>query len=151
MRELLKSVLFIGLPLSLLGMLGMAAAVTAIDLPAGLLPILAALPLLLGAFCAALPAGRRLRRHGLRLGAACGAMLTAIWYLAACMLLHRLRLPLLCMLTLPAGMCGGVVGVNCAPIPLHRRQHLTNRAKKSLILKLELCRKPKNQKSPKNA
>lgn len=112
----MKYVCFCGIPISLTGMCAMAAICTAVDLPQGVFPYMAVLPLMTGGFFAAHPCGRALRRHGIFTGAVCALLLDLMWYLAARICTVSVGLPLFCLLlTLPFGMAGGVTGVNRPP------------------------------------
>ena len=137
MRDLIFAVLCSGIPASLLGMLGIAALLTAVDLPFPFHTAAAAAPLLSGCFLAAYRAGKRQRRGGLYCGFLAAFLLTALWYAAACLFCRRLYLPVLLLLSLPCGMCGGVCGVNTQlPVP-HRRPHAAKRLSGQLAISHE--------------
>ena len=77
---LLVSVLLIGVPVSAALFLLHAALFSAMDLPAQLLPALAHVPVLLGAYLAARFAAKRRRHGGLWCGAQCALLLALSWY-----------------------------------------------------------------------
>ena len=103
-----------------------AALMTAADLPPGTEPAAAMLPLLAGCFVSGEAAARRLRRRGLQAGACSALLLTGIWYAAACIVLHRLLLPFALLLTVPAGMLGGMTGAALNAPRIRRRTHLVS-------------------------
>lgn len=123
MRKVWRDIFLFGVPISLLGLLGTAALLTALELPLQWYPAASALPLLCGSFGAGCSAGRRLRHGGWRCGAEAAFLLTALWYAADCMLCGGLRSPMLLTAALPAGMFGGICGVNTKLPAPHRRMH----------------------------
>lgn len=149
MRLIVRNVLTWGITVSLLGMAAAAWLWTVMDFSERAAGVVGAVPLVLGAFSASVPTGRYLRHHGLAVGAVCGGLLTGIWYMAASIYCDTFRLPMLFFLTLPIGMAGGVVGVNCPPVPIRRRPHKPRIMARRLCLWLALLRKPpKYKKAP---
>lgn len=145
MRRILLACLFAGLPLSLSGMLGMAAALTVLELPMKLYPLFAALPVLSGCFAAAFLAGRRRRAHGIGTGALTALLLTAMWYAAAFCLTGHPGLPVLLLSSIPCGICGGICGVNTKlPLP-HRHMHRLQAASARAAMLPLLLHRPKQQ------
>lgn len=144
MPIIVRNVLTWGMTVSIVGMAGAAWFWLVMDCSERAAGIFGAVPLLLGAFCASLPSGRRLRRNGLAVGAVCGGLLTLLWYIAASVYCGVWRLPMLLVLTVPVGMAGGVVGVNCPPEPIRRRLHKPRNTALRLGLWLAARRKPRN-------
>lgn len=134
MRGVLRAVICWGVPVSLLGLLGTAAVLTALELPLRWYPAAGALPLLCGSFGAGYSAGRRLRRGGWRCGAEAALLLTALWYAADCVICGGLRSPMLLTAALPAGMCGGICGVNTKLPSPHRRMHRAMHVRERMVL-----------------
>lgn len=122
MQTCFCSVFLCGIPVSVLGMLGAAALLTAADLPFSCYHVIAVLPLLCGCLLSGYRAGKAARRNGWQNGFAAALLLTAIWYAAACFFCRRSFLPVLLILSLPCGMLGGVLGVN-TKLPLPKRRH----------------------------
>jgi putative membrane protein (TIGR04086 family) len=134
MRAVLFAVLCSGIPASLLGMLTAAALLTAFDLPPAFHLPAAAVPLLIGCFLSGFRSGRMLRSGGLHCGFLAALLLSALWYAAACLTAHRLYPPVLLLLSLPSGMCGGVCGVNTRLPAPRRRSHTAKRLPQRLVL-----------------
>ena len=123
MRIILRACILAGVPISAAGMLGTAALLTAVELPLRLYPVFAAIPLLCGCFFSGFCAGKSRRHGGVFCGAAAACCLTAMWYLFICFRQERPQLPVLLLITVPAGMIGGICGVNTVqPVP-HGRSH----------------------------
>ena len=146
MRSVLRGVVLRGVPFSVCGMLIAGVLLTAADLPFGAYAGIAAVPLLAGSFFAGMEAGRRHRRNGLLCGGAAGLLLTALWYAAAWLLLHRAGLPAVGLAAVPCGMCGGVTGTGRRVPELHRRLHGAVSLRERLRLRAGMLHKPK--KSP---
>lgn len=142
MYQILRDCLFAGVPASVLGLLGTAALLTGLDLPLQWYPAAAALPLLCGCFAAGFSAGKRLRRCGWRCGAEAALLLTLLWYAADCLICGVLRSPMLLLVTLPAGMCGGVCGVNTRLSSPRKRMHWAVHLRERLILLPKLLHQP---------
>lgn len=123
MREMLRAVLLMGLPVSVLLFLGAAAGYVWTDLPAGVLRVLAVLPVLAGALLSGCAAGRRGRKRVLASGAGAACLLTALWYLAAALHTGALCPPVLLLLTVPCGAAGAVWGAAGEPPQMRRRMH----------------------------
>ena len=121
MRNMLRAVLLAGLPVSALLMLAAAVLDSAAELPAAVLPVLAACPPVTGCFCAGCSAGRHSRRAGLRCGAAAALLLSLIWLAAAYTAADAVSVPAVLPVLLAAGACGGVLGVNARPPRIRRR------------------------------
>ncbi|MBR6760624.1 MAG: TIGR04086 family membrane protein [Oscillospiraceae bacterium] len=135
MRVLQEAVLLIGIPISVLGMVCGALLATVMDLPAWGYGVLGTLALMAGCFYAGWFAGKRLRRHGLRWGLLCGAVVTTLWLLFAMVVTQSVGIPLLLLFTLPAGMVGGVLGVNgSAPIAGKRSHRMLHHKQKLMAL-----------------
>lgn len=123
MRWIMRAGLFAGVPVSVLCMLGTAAALTVLELPLHLYPVFAAVPVLCGCFAAGHSAGRGRRSHGIGTGTGAALTVTALWYAAAFVLTGRAGIPVILLAALPCGICGGICGVNTKlPLP-HRRAH----------------------------
>ncbi len=117
---LFLSVLLAGIPVSAGLFLLCAALLSAMDLPAAVLPALANFPVMLGTFLSADLTARKLRRGGLRSGAGCAILLSLIWYTVGAAQTGA-GFPWVLVLSLPCGMLGGVRGVNLpAPKPRPR-------------------------------
>lgn len=134
MCKVLRDVILLGAPISLLGLLGTAALLTVLELPLQWYPAAGALPLLCGCFFAGLSAGRRLRHSGWRCGAEAAFLLTVLWYAADCALCGGLRSPMLLTAALPAGMFGGICGVNTKLPAPHRRMHRAMHLRERMVL-----------------
>jgi len=126
MRTVGKMCLLAGIPVSAGLFCCTAALMTAADFPPGAEPAAAMLPLLAGCFVSGEAAARRLRRRALQTGALSALLLTGIWYAAACIILHRLPLPFALLLTVPAGMLGGMTGAARNAPRIRRRTHLVS-------------------------
>jgi putative membrane protein (TIGR04086 family) len=145
MRKILRGCLLSGLPVSLILTAALAALLTAFDLPLLWYPAAAALPLLAGCFCAGFTAGKAARFHGLRCGAAAAFLLCLLWYAAVCITGGGLRNPLLMLIALPCGMCGGICGVNTRqPVP-RRHSHTALHLRENAVLRRKTMHKPKKQ------
>ncbi len=150
MYIVIRMVLLIGMPISLVGMLGMAALCTVIDVPTTLYAYLAALPLLGGCLVSARMSGRRLRHGGFQCGMQTALLLTGIWWLMVLLVRGHAGMPWVLLAMLPVGMGGGVSGVQQTPIPIRRRSHLLIGTSRRLSTMPELYRKPKKQKNGKS-
>ncbi|MBR1555291.1 MAG: TIGR04086 family membrane protein [Oscillospiraceae bacterium] len=98
----------------LAGGLGIAFLLTAGTLPARVLVWMMHFLWSLGTFFASKRAGFHGRRHGIRTGLLCSLFLSVI-LLAGCLLLKETvtaRMLTRCLLMIPAGMTGGIAGVN---------------------------------------
>lgn len=123
MRTVVRACLLAGIPASAGLFLLLAAAVQRVDLPEAVFPMLAAVPVVAGSCLAGEAAGRRGRRGGLRLGAAAALLLTGLWCAAAGVLMKKPPDPLLFGISVPAGMLGGIRGVNRPAPKIRRRLH----------------------------
>lgn len=140
---ILRMVILRGIPLSVLGMAGMAWIWMLLDLPPIFLPILGVLPLTAGSFVAAHGAANRMRRHGLQTGLRCAAWLSGFWYAAVCLLTHCMGWMPAVLVTLPAGILGGICGVNRPSRALHPTSHLQTGMRQKWALRVQLFHKPK--------
>ena len=142
MRTVLRMCLLAGIPVSAGLFFCAAALLTAADLPPLVCRLAALLPILAGSFAAGAAAARRLRHRGLRNGAAAALFLTLLWYAAACIVHGCLFSPVTLLLTLPAGMLGGVIGVGMrAPVP-SRRHHISGFLRARIRLRMTLLHRP---------
>lgn len=139
-RTVLRCCLLRGIPVSAGLFLMLAAVVQRVDLPEGIFPMLAAMPAVFGSYLTGASAGRRMRRGGLRTGAASALLMTGLWYAAACVLAKKLPVPALFGVSLPAGMLGGIRGVN-RPAPRRgRRLHRLPALAAAVRFKIEFWR-----------
>ena len=143
MRDWIQACLLTGLPVTLLGILSLTGMLTVFDLPLRYYPAAAALPLLTGCFAAGYSAGKRRRRGGIVCGSMPALLLSAVWYAAACVLAGRLRMPWLLTVLLPAGICGGICGVNTKLPEPRRRPHRLIAARERAMLRPMLLHRPK--------
>ena len=142
---MLRACLFVGVPVSVLGMLAEAAVLTIPDLPQQLYPAAAAFPVLCGCFAAGYAAGRRRRANGIGTGTVTALLLTALWYAAALCLTEHAGKPVLLFAAIPSGMCGGICGVNAAlPLP-HGRMHGLQRIRIRAAMFPLLLHRPEQQ------
>lgn len=148
MRLWIRACLLAGMPVTLLGMLTAAGMLTVFDLPLRYYPSAAAIPLLTGCFAAGYSAGKRRRRGGIVCGSMPALLLSACWYAAACLLTGRLRSPLLLTVLLPAGISGGICGVNTKLPEPHRRPHRLIAARERAVLRPMLLHRPKRLAAP---
>lgn len=148
MRLWIRACLLAGMPVTLLGMLAAAGMLTVFDLPLRYYPSAAAIPLLTGCFAAGYSAGKRRRRGGIVCGSMPALLLSACWYAAACLLTGRLRSPLLLTVLLPAGISGGICGVNTKLPEPHRRPHRLIAARERAVLRPMLLHRPKRLAAP---
>lgn len=126
-------VLLCGVPVSALGIFSAAVLASAVDLPAALLPVLAELPVMLGTFLAAYRAGKRERRRGMRCGLRCGILLSGGWYLLAGSS-AGFGIPVCMLVSVPCGICGGILGVSRPAPAIHRRMHTLRRIPETAAL-----------------
>ena len=110
MKTLFRDCLLTGLPVSLLGILGLAALLSFAELPMQYYTAVAGLPLTAGCFAAGFVSGRSQRRGGGKTGAASALLLFAVWYAADCLYCGSLQSPRLLPVLLPFGICGGICG-----------------------------------------
>ena len=96
-----------------------------------------------GCFAAGYSAGKRRRRGGIVCGSMPALLLSAVWYAAACVLAGRLRMPWLLTVLLPAGICGGICGVNTKLPEPRRRPHRLIAARERAVLRPMLLHRPK--------
>ncbi|HBI84728.1 MAG TPA: TIGR04086 family membrane protein [Ruminococcus sp.] len=139
MRVVFLSVLRIGLPVSLGGWLTAGLLLTAADLPDMMLSVLALLPLLTGCLLSGCAAARARRSAGLLTGICTALLLTALWYMAGCILRGRLCAPAPFPAAVLCGCAGGIRGVNLrAPLPKKRLKPLRYLRTRSKMLPLLL-------------
>ena len=148
MRLWIRACLLAGMPVTLLGMLTAAGMLTVFDLPLRYYPSAAAIPLLTGCFAAGYSAGKHRRRGGIVCGSMPALLLSACWYAAACLLTGGLRSPLLLTVLLPAGISGGICGVNTKLPEPHRRPHRLIAARERAVLRPMLLHRPKRLAAP---
>ena len=143
MRIILRACILAGVPVSAAGMIGTAALLTVVELPLRLYPVFAALPLLCGCFLAGCCAGKRRRHGGMFCGAAAACCLTAMWYLFVCFRRESPQAPMLLFAAIPAGMFGGICGVNThQPEPRGRSHRFFSVRERAALLPLLLHRPP---------
>ena len=146
MRTVLRACILAGVPVSAAGMLGTAALLTAVELPLRLYPVFAAVPLLCGCFVSGCCAGKRSRHGGIRCGIVAACCLTAMWFLFLCFRQEHLQAPVLLLPAVPAGMLGGICGVNTRPPVPHGRSHrLFAVRERAALLPLLLHRPPETE------
>lgn len=149
MQIILCACILAGVPVSAAGMLGTAALLTAVELPLRLYPVFAAIPLLCGCFFSGFCAGKRRRRGGMFIGAAAACCLTAMWYMFICFRQAHLQAPALLLIAVPAGMLGGICGVNTVlPVPHGRSHRMFAMRARAALLPMLLHRPPAAERIP---
>lgn len=146
MFKIVRDCLLVGIPVSVVGLFATAALLAKAELPLQWYSAAAALPVLCGCFSAGYAAGKRLRHGGWRCGAESALLLAVLWYAADCAVCGALRSPMLLVAALPAGMFGGVCGVNTRLPEPHRRMHRAMHLRERMMLVPGLLHRPEKQK-----
>lgn len=140
MRTVLRACLLTGIPVSAAVFLLLTAAVQQTDLPEAVFPMLAAMPAVIGSWLTGHAAARRCRKRGLLRGAQSALLLTGLWCAAAVLIAKKPPGLLLFGISVPAGMLGGIRGVNTPAPRLCRRLHRIPAGLSDLRLRIEIRR-----------